>query len=233
MREIDKAWETLEKPEWHFPKKSIKYLKFYKNSSSGNLWRMSLFDRVVFVHMWPFLDYSSQLAVKHSCKKHYEWAQGLKPNLPDFNDFYFENLFETAPASLYRCKPSQFIDDTLVWVYRNGETLLQVYFRMIRIGQKLFPALWHIKLDFRFWGEPGSKYCMRGYRVANAVIGDNDDVEVPAEQLVLYEKYKKQIAELDYEKIWPGCHHNNLQPESACQHGICHKCECLNCGNNF
>ena len=183
---------------------------------------MSFFDIVVFVHMWPFLDYSSQLAVKHSCKKYYEWAKGLEFNLPDFIHFYFENLFKTAPALLYRCKPSQFIDNTLVWVYRNEETLLQVYFRMIRIGQNLFPALWHIKLDFRFWGEPGSKCCMRGYRVAN-------DVEIPAEQLTLYEKYKKQIEELNYEKIWPGCHHDNAQPENACQHGMCHKCWCKKC----
>jgi hypothetical protein len=190
---------------------------------------VAVMDRVVFIHMWSFLDYHSQVALKRSCHKYYEWGTALEMSDPDFSDFHFDNLFKMAPLLLSQCKPSAYIDDTLVWVYRNGDTVLQVYFRMIRMGAQLFPALWHIKLDYLYYSEPGSRYCVRGYRVKDAEIFIHDDTNVHPANLVCYIKYEKQIVELDYKKIWPGCNHGGLQPESACIHGKCPSCRCTAC----
>ena len=196
---------------------------------------MSFLDRVAFVHMWSFLDYHSQMALRLSCKKYYRWSteSHLTVNDPDFSDFHFDNLFKMAPLLLSQCKPSSFIKDALVWVYRNNDTILQVYFRVVRMGESLFPALWHIKLDYLYWGQPGSRYCVRGYRVKDANIEIHDQTPVPAANLEIYTKYEKQIVELDYKKIWPGCSHD-LPPENTCIHGFCCKCKCNECiGDRF
>ena len=199
---------------------------------------MSLFDRVVFAHMWSFLDYHSQVALKRSCKKLYEWSSGSELNLPDFRDFYYENLFRTAPALLYQCQMSQFIANSLVWVYRNRDTLLQVYFRIIHIKRKsqqpmLFPALWHIKLDYLAYEVPGSRNYVRGYAIEERMPGGeefiSDDVVPHPDNLVVYNKYKEQIHTLDFKKLWPGCTHGETHPAVACVHGKCLNCTCGEC----
>lgn len=194
---------------------------------------MSLFDRVVFEHMWPFLDYHSQVAFKRSCRKFYEWSRESPLNLPDFRDFYYENLFKTAPALLHQCKMSQYIKDSLVWVYRNGDTILQIYFRIIRIHRPklqpmLFPAVWHIGLGYLGCGTPGSRSYVRGYAIEDRMPGGeeyiSDNVVPHPGNLFVYNKYKDHIGSLDRKNLWPGCTHGETHPSVACIHGKCLIC---------
>ncbi len=203
---------------------------------------MSLFDRVVFVHMWPFLDYHSQVAFKQSCRKFHTWSANAVMNLPDFRDFYYENLFKTAPALLHQCKMSNFIKNSFVWVYRQHDTILQVYFRIIKIRRQnlpdmLFPALWHIKLDYLAYEVPGSRNYIRGYATEERMPGGDeaiyDNVVPHPDNLVVYNKYKEQICSLDFKKIWPGCTHGETHPDVACVHGKCLIClDKLECCEN-
>lgn len=196
---------------------------------------MSLFDRVVFVHLWPFLDYHSQLAIKQSCRKFYDWGRESALNLPDFRDFYYADLFQTAPVILYQCKVSQYIRNSLVWVYRNGDTVLQIYFHMIKMWKRdslpiPFPAIWHIKLDYLTYDIPGGRNYIRGYSTERGLpCGGEflyDDVLPHPNNLVVYRHLRDQIRETSFEKIWPGCMHGETHPENICIHGKCPSCKC-------
>ena len=153
---------------------------------------------------------------------------------PDFRDFYYKNVFKTAPALLHQCKPSAFIKNSLVWVYKKDDTTLQVYFRIIKIREKdkpdrLFPALWHIKLDFLGYGEPGSRSIVRGYATEKEYDYVYDDIKPHPERLILYNNYREQISSLDFKDLWPGCTHGETHPPVTCLHGICESCDCSEC----